>query len=355
MPLYPLSFAFLEVPMAARGWTDRVAIDAWMEYMRMNQNRSPRTLEAYSLAMARLIEFMQGRPILEATGDELDMFCGLWLHKKGVVARSRKPYISAVRGFFQWCRERGLIDGNVAQALEHPRTGRSLPNVITLANAERLMCAPDLGTFKGIRDSAILHVLLGAGLRVSGLVALNEGDLYRDTLNGRSRMYLRTLEKGDKERLVPLPREAEAILLVYLGHEELADIDRDTVNRKGRADKVLFVSTRNSTVAEHAYRGEERRLSRQSVHDIVQGYGLPLGIPAQQLHPHAMRHLFGTELTEGDVPTISVQNLMGHADPKSTAIYTELSIRKKSRIVDEHSPLAKMRTPVSELLKRLPG
>ena len=341
--------------MAARGWTDDVAIDAWMEYMRMNQNRSARTLEAYKLAMVRLKEFMQGRPLLEATGDELDMFCGLWLHRKGVVARSRKPYISAVRGFYQWCLDRGLLDRNTATALEHPRTGRALPNVITLANAERLMCAPDLATFKGIRDSAILHVLLGAGLRVSGLVALNEGDLFRDTLNGRSRMYLRTREKGDKERLVPLPREAEAILLVYLGHEELAEIDRETVNRQGRPDKVLFVSTRNSTVLEHAFRGEERRLGRQSIHDIVQNYGRAVGIPAAQLHPHALRHLFGTELTEGDVPTLSVQNLMGHADPKSTAIYTELSIRKKSRIVDEHSPLAKIRTPVSELLKRLPG
>jgi len=341
--------------MASRGWSDDLAIDAWMEYMRMNQNRSPRTLEAYRLAMSRLKEFMQGRPIMEATGEELDVFCGLWLHRKGVVARSRKPYISAVRGFYLWCQVRGLIDSNTAKALEHPRTGLSLPNVITLANAERLMNAPDLATFKGIRDSAILHVLLGAGLRVSGLVGLNEGDLYRDTLNGRSRMYLRVTEKGDRQRLLPLPREAEAILLVYLGHEDLADIDRETVNRQGRPDKVLFVSTRNSTVAEHAFRGEERRLSRQSVHDIVQNYGTAVGIPAQQLHPHAMRHLFGTELTEGDVPTLSVQNLMGHADPKSTAIYTELSIRKKTHIVDAHSPLSKMRTPVSELLKRLPG
>jgi len=341
--------------MAAPRWTDDQAIDAWMSYLQLNQNRSPRTLEAYRLALARLKEFMAGQSILEASGDELEMFTGLWLHKRGVVALSRKPYISAVRGFFQWCRERGLIDANAAQVLEHPKTARTLPNMITLANAERLVCAPDLGTFKGIRDSAILHVLLGAGLRVSGLVALNEGDLYRDTLDGRQRMYLRVVEKGDKERLVPLPREAEAILLVYLAHEELATVNRATLNRKGRADKVLFVSTRNPTVGAHAYHGEERRLSRQSIHDLVQNYGRACEIPEAQLHPHALRHLFGTELTEGDVPTLSVQNLMGHADPKSTAIYTELSIRKKVRIVDAHSPLAKMRTPVSQLLKRLPG
>lgn len=336
-------------------WTEDQAIEAWMAFMRMNQNRSPRTLEAYGLALARLKEFMAGRPLLEATGDELELFTGLWLHKKGVVARSRKPYISAVRGFFQWCRERGIIDMNAAKVLQHPRTGRPLPHVISLANAERLVNAPDLGTFKGIRDSAILHLLVGTGMRVSGLVALNQGDLHVDSLAGSSRMFLRVLEKGDKERLLPLPREAEAILRVYLAHEELAEIDRDTLDRAGRPDKVLFVSVRNTTVTEDAYRGEERRLGRQAVHDLVQGYGLPLGIPAKHLHPHAMRHLYGTELTEGDVPTLSVQNLMGHVDPKSTAIYTELSIRKKTSVVDEHGPLAKMRTPVSELLKRLPG
>ena len=345
--------------MARIGWDDQLVIDAWVEFMRVNQNRSRRTLEAYRLALTRLQEFAReaaGRvSILELDGEQLELFTGLWLHKRGVVARSRKPYISAVRGFFQWCRERGHIDMNAAAALGHPRTGKPLPNVISLADAERLMNAPDLGTFKGIRDSAILHLLVGAGLRVSGLCRLNEGDLYRDTMSGRSRLFIRVIEKGEKERVLPLPREAEAILMVYLGHEELADIDRNTLDRRGRADKVLFVSTRNSTVAEHAYRGEERRLGRQSVHDLVQTYGAPLGIPAKHLHPHALRHLYGTELTEGDVPTLSVQDLMGHADPKSSAVYTALSVRKKTRIVDQHSPLAKLRTPVSEMLKRLPG
>lgn len=345
--------------MARNGWSDGQVIDAWVEFMRLNQNRSRRTLEAYHLALTRLQEFARetvgGMSILDLDGEQLELFCGLWLHKRGVVARSRKPYISAVRGFYQWCRERGHIDKNAAGALGHPKTGKPLPHVISLADAERLMNAPDLATFKGIRDSAILHMLVGAGLRVSGLCRLNEGDLYRDTIKGRSRLLVRVIEKGEKERVLPLPREAEAILMVYLGHEELAEIDRNTLDRGGRPDKVLFVSTRNSTVSEHAYRGEERRLSRQSVHDLVQAYGTPLGIPSKHLHPHALRHLYGTELTEGDVPTVSVSDLMGHADPKSTAVYTSLSVRKKVRIVDEHSPLAKLRTPVSELLKRLPG
>lgn len=339
----------------ASKWTGDQAIDAWMEYLHISQGRSLRTLEAYRLALVRLKQYMGDRDILTAEAVDLETFCGLWLHKKGVVARSRKPYISAVKGFFLWCKAKSVLELNAAEELVHPRVGRPLPNTITLANAERLMNAPDLGTFTGIRDAAILHVLIGCGLRVSGLTNLNEGDLFEVDIDGKPRMALRTTEKGDKERQVPVPREAEAILRVYLGHEELEAMDRHISGRGGRAEKVLFCSTRNSTVTADRFRGEERRLTRQAIHDIIQKHGLAVGIPGHQLHPHAMRHLYGTELTEGDAPTLSVQSLMGHADPKSTAIYTELAMRKKTAIVDQHAPLAKIRTPVSEMLKRMPN
>lgn len=338
----------------AGNWTDDQAIDAWIAYMEVNQNRSLRTLEAYRLALVRLKEFMGDRQLLTADRAELETFCGLWLHRRGVVAQSRKPYISAVRGFFHWCRAKGVLEFNEAAELEHPKIGRPLPNTISLANAERLMCAPDLGTFIGIRDAAIMHVLIGCGLRVSGLVGLNESDLHQVDINGAPRLAVRTLEKGNRERQVPVPREAEAILRVYLAHEEMAEIDRGVVGRHWGRDKVVFVSTRNSTVTADRFRGEERRLSRQAIHEIIQRHGLPLGIPEHHLHPHALRHLYGTELNEGDVPTLTLSNLMGHADPKSTAIYTELSMRRKTALVDLHSPLAKIRTPVSELLKRMP-
>lgn len=334
-------------------WTETTAIDAWMEYIQANRGRSKRTAEAYGMALRKLREFL-GRDILEATPDELEAFTGLWLHKRGVVALSRKPYISAIKGFFRWTAWRGITDGDPAGELVHPKTGLVLPETISLANAERLACAPDLGTFTGIRDSAILHVLLGCGLRVSGLVGLNEGDLLEIEVDGRRRLAVRTFEKGGRERRVPVPREAEAVLRVYLGHEELLEIDRAVTDRRGRPDRVLFVSTRNATVTEDRYRGEERRLSRQSVRNLLQKHGTAVGVPESQLHPHAMRHIYGTELTEDEIPTLGVQELMGHADPKSTAVYTALSMRRKTRWVDKASPLAKVRTPVSELLKRLP-
>lgn len=340
--------------MSTEKLTDEQAIEAWLVYLETNRGRLVRTIETYRAALMRLREFLAGKPLVDAEPDELEVFTGLWLHKKGVIARSRRPYISAVKGFYAWLHDKGHAGGNAADTLMHPKTGRPLPRAISLANAERLMWAPDLNTFVGIRNAAMLSLLIGCGLRVGGLVGLNQGDLQTVELECEPRLLLCTTEKGNRERRMPVPREAEALLRVYLGHEELAAIDRDVQGRGGRADKVLFVSVRSTLLAAHEHIGERRRLTRKAVHDVVQRYGKRLGIPAQELHPHAMRHLFGTELMEDDTHMLTMQHLLGHVDPKSTEIYVDLAMRKKVKAMDKAAPLAKMKTPVSELLKRLP-
>lgn len=340
--------------MSAENWTDEQAIDAWLIYMEINRGRTVRTVEAYRSALMRLKEFMAGKPLVEAEAMELEMFCGLWLHKKGVIARSRKPYISAVKGFYAWLKASGNVRGDAAKELVHPMTGQPLPRTITLAHAEQLMWAPDMGTFIGIRDAAIMSLLIGCGLRVSGLTGLNEGNLQTVEIECQPRLTIRTLEKGNKERIMPVPREAEALLRVYLGHEELASVDRSFIGRGGRTDKVLFVSVRSTRLAPHEHIGEKRRLTRRAIYDLIRRHGKKVGIPEGELHPHAMRHLFGTELQEEDTPTLTMQELMGHADPKSTSIYAQLAMRKKMATMDKAAPLSKMKTPVSELLKRLP-
>lgn len=343
--------------MAHENWTDDEAVEAWLQYMRAARGRSERTIVAYRLALDRLKEFLtqDGRSVIDAKPDELEIFCGLWLHKRGVVARSRKPYISAVKGFYAWLRSKGVVKLDVGRDLLHPVTGKPLPRVISLANAERLMWAPDLATFIGIRDAAILSLLIGCGLRVSGLTGLNESHLKTIEIEGQPRMVLRVTEKGKKERMMPVPREAEMLLRVYLGHEEMADIDRDIVDARGQPDRVLFVSVRSTRVDASEHRGENRRLTRKAVHDLIQRYGRRLGIQGDELHPHALRHLFGTELTEENVPTAAVADLMGHSDIKSTSVYVHLAMRRKASLVDKHGPLGRMKTPVGDLLRRLPG
>lgn len=348
--------------MSEAMWTDDQAIDAWLTWLETSRGRSQRTLQAYRSNITKLRQFLaqDGVALLDADQVQLEVFTGLWLHKKGVIARSRIPYISAVRGFYKWAAERKVIKRNVGGQLTHPITGRPLPNVISLQDAERLMWCPDMSTFIGIRDAAMLSMLIGCGLRVSGLVGLNEGDLQPMKIDDEPRLTVRLREKGNKERIMPVPRDAEMLLRVYLAHDDLAGVDRNVEVRKGASmvtDRVLFVSVRSTRLAADLHIGEERRLTRKAVHDMIGRYGRRLvpPIPAEHLHPHAFRHLFGTELTEDDVSLAATQDLMGHADPSSTAVYIQMAQRRKAKLIDQHAPLAKMRTPVSELLKRLPG
>lgn len=322
----------------------------FLEWKQINRGRSPRTAQVYGLALARLGTFLAGQDPLTATHDQLVLFSGKWLYDRGLRdPASRRTHVSAVREFYRWLKERGLLRENPAEHVAHARVGMRLPRVMPLAQAEQLMWAPDYSTFEGVRDAAIIALLMGCGLRVSGLTSLNESNLQPAVVDGQQRMTLRTIEKGGKERQVPIPTQADLLLRVYLQHPGLAEIDRTLPN----GDKVLFVSTRSRHVPAHEYHGEARRLRRKGVLRMIQTYGRRIGLPPEIAHPHALRHMFGTELAEDDVPTVTAANLMGHADPKNTAIYQHLAMRKLTRTLDKANPLAKMKTPVSDLLNSI--
>jgi len=326
-------------------------IGAFLEFKRHNAGRSERTAEVYGLALGRLVAFFGERDPLRASHDELMLFSGAWLHKQGLRPESRRTHVAAVREFYRWANEQGHVRGNPASGIPYPKVGRKLPRVMTMANAEKLMWAPDLSTFVGLRDATMLALLMGCGLRVSGLVRLNQGQVIQEAIDGHPRLVLRVVEKGEKERRIPVPLDADLLLRLYLEHPELSAIDRSLPS----GDQVLFVSTRNRTCPPHEYSGERRRFNRRTVLGMVAKYGKEAGIPDDQLHPHALRHLFGTELAEGDVDLLTRQKLMGHADPKSTEIYTHLAMRKMTKDADRANPLAKMRTPMSDLMRRLKG
>jgi site-specific recombinase XerD len=325
-------------------------INSFLEFKQHNAGRSERTVQVYRLALNRLVEYFGDRDPLQATHDDLVVFSGIWLHKRGLTdPLSRRPHVAAIREFYSWLLNNKHIKGNPAAGVPYPKTGRKIPRVMTMASAEKMMWAPDFTTFEGVRDAAMLGLLIGCGLRASGLSMLNVSNVIEDELDGKVRLTLKVLEKGNKERLIPIPIQADMLLRIYMGHEDLAGIDRTLPD----GDQVLFISTMNRTCTIDEYRGERRRMGRRSIWDMVSRYGRRQGVSQEQLHPHAMRHLFGTELIENDVHMLHAQQLMGHADAKSTAIYNHTARRKLTREMDRANPLANMHTPVSDLLKQL--
>lgn len=338
------------------------ALDAWLKWLQFNSGRSPATVTKYRSHLERFCRWYADPPAdpklapvgedpLRPTLSDLELFSGLYAHAVlKLKPRARRPLVSALRGFYAWLGASGRAPGNAAAVLAQPKAGRRLPRAVSLADAERLLMAPDVSTLQGIRDASMLALLMGCGLRRSGLVGLNESSLkwYRDD-NGSDRLVIRVLEKGDKERLVPVPNEASLLVRAYLGHGDLVDIDRTLPN----GDSVLFVSLRNRLIPDCDYHGEARRLSPDGVFDAVKRAAEVAGVDPAIAHPHALRHLYGAELSEDDVPVLTMQALFGHADPKSTEIYTLIADRKLRKVVDKSSPLAKMRGPLLDSLRSL--
>ncbi len=314
-----------------------------------SQGRSTDTVDKYGSYLRRLAAFL-GERVLEATSDDPEAFTGLHLHKAGLSPRSRRAVVAAVRGFYRWLREKGHIPVNPAEALPYPVAGLRLPVPMALDAAQKLMMAPDTDRFTGLRDAAMFALLIGCGLRLSGLVGLNQSDLmFFEDDKGREHLVVKVREKGRKERLVPAPPEARLLLHAYLGHPALEAIDRSLPS----GDLVLFITTRNRLVAEDKYHGEARRISARTVQELIERYGERAGIPRAQRHAHAARHLYGAELAEEDVDVLTRQALMGHSDPRSTEIYTQLAMRKLTKAAEKANPLRKIHTPVTDLKKEL--
>lgn len=326
-------------------------VEDWLKYKQHNEGKSEGTVIKYRGILEKLTRWASDhkKDLLQLDTSDLEEFTGLFAHKEGMTPRTRRPMVAAVRGFYAWLSEKRVISGNPAAALPYPTAGKKLPIPMQLGSAEQLLMQPDMDTFKGVRDLAILSVLIGCGLRVSGVVGLNESSLiFYDDL-GHENLAIKTLEKGKKERLVPAPHETRLMLRAYLGHPELRHIDRSLPD----GDRVLFVSLRNRMVPEHEYYGEARRIAACSIGSMIVEYGERAGIPRSELRPHAARHLLGTELTEDDTNTLTVQAIMGHEDANSSAIYTHLAMRKLNKTIQKSNPLRKIRTPVSDLARKL--
>ena len=332
---------------------ERLLIQRWLEVKEHNEGRSEVTITAYRYHLIALRKYLLARKmtLLSATPEAIEDFAGKYQHERKVKPISRRVTVTAIRGFYQWATRKGVLDENPAACLAIPKVGMPLPRAMSMAHAERLLMEPGIKTFRTLRDTAILAVLIGTGCRASGVRNLHEQDLiWTQTKVGTERLILRLAEKGKKERLVPVPLECSLLIRAYLGHPELGQIDRTLPT----GERVLFVNLHNPRVPAHRHFGEMRCLSRRYLHIIVRKYGQRAGIPAEYCHPHALRHLYGTELAEHDVDLLMRQSLLGHASPATTEVYTHLAMRKLTKTVDLANPLGKMpSSPSYALAERL--
>jgi len=326
---------------------DKVFLDSWLDYKLASEACAKSTCDKYRNYVERLSEFLKSKSLLLAAKEELIEFTGLHLHEAGASPSSRRAAVAAVKGFYSWLHENDHVQTNESEKIVYPKKLSKVPIVMGLKNSEKLLMQPDISTFKGLRDAAIISVLIGTGARINGVTNLNQNDLIPFDYDGVERLAVRLREKGGKERMIPLPAESAILVRAYLGHDELQSCDRCLAN----GDQVLFINLKNNHTPSFEHRGESRRLTPGGIRKMIKEYAELAGIPEDQAHPHALRHLVGSELAEDSATTLEIMTILGHTKEETTKIYTTLALRKLTSLMDKSNPLGKTNTPVSPLVK----
>ncbi len=271
----------------------------YLSYLAVERGSSKNTVAAYGRDLSRYLAWLAERGVREPNDvtRELVQDHVAALAGAGLAPTSVERAVSAIKGFHRFMVSDEISDELPTEDVPLPAKPARLPDVISRDEAERLLDQPFPSTPAGLRDHAILEVLYGCGLRASELCGLDERAVLLDE------GVLRVLGKGEKERVVPVMGAAEAALVEYLERGRGALVGR-------RPTSAVFLNARGG------------RLSRQSVHAIVEQYGRVAGI--RDLHPHTLRHSFATHLLEGGADLRVVQELLGHANIATTQLYTHV-------------------------------
>ncbi len=289
------------------------ALDAYLDALVTERGLARNTVEAYARDLKRLGEDLEaeGEDLLTAGAPELSAHLRR-LRRGGLSPRSITRAVASIRGFYAFLIEDRRRKDDPAVHLISPKTWRTLPKVLSEAQVEALLAAPDLGKPLGVRDRAMLELLYASGLRVSELVGLELGQLRLD------QGFLVAFGKGSKERIVPVGERAEAWVGRYLE-------DVRPVLVRGRHE-VVFVN----------FRG--RGMTRQGFWKILKAYGRDVAV--RDLSPHVLRHSFASHLLEHGADLRAVQMMLGHADISTTQIYTHIHQQRLKTLYDRFHPRA---------------
>ena len=290
--------------------------DAWLDAMSLEQGSSPRTIEAYSSDLQRLHEYLASRGGPSPTTIDARVLRGFIHHlvDLGLAPASVSRMVSAVRGFYRFLVGESYITHDPSEQLETPKKWRTLPDILSPDEVDRIIGAISLDERLAFRDRALFEVAYGAGLRVSEWITLGIGDVYMDD------RIVRVVGKGNKERLVPIGRRALAAVAIYT-RELRPSLVRGTPNA------TLFVNSRGGS------------LSRMGAWKLLRKYVDAAGITAH-VTPHTLRHSFATHLLEGGADLRAVQDMLGHADIATTQLYTQVDRTYLQQIHRQFHPRA---------------
>ena len=281
-------------------------------YIKVEKRLSENSVEAYMRDLEQFAHFVLVKwdvPPRKVEREMVERYLE-WLYDEGREKSSQARMLSGIRSFFNYLLLNDEIQSSPAEDISAPKAGRTLPDVLTTDEIDRLISSIEVDTVKGRRDRAIVEVLYSCGLRVSELITLRVSDLFF------GEGYIRVIGKGDKQRLVPISDLARERISLYLDERKAAKSN----------EEVLFLNNRG------------KQLTRVMIFTILRRAALRAGID-KKISPHTLRHSFATHLLEGGAGIRQVQELLGHESILTTEIYTHLEAEHLRSTVEEHLPL----------------
>ena len=291
-------------------------LQEYIYYIRLEKKLSDNTVEAYIRDLKQMAEYLEHefsiRP-QQAEERHIEAFLA-HLYDKGVKKTTQARILSGIKSVYYYLLINDRIENLPTEFIDPPKTGRKLPDVLSVAEIESIIHTFDSDTRFGIRNKAMVETLYSCGLRVSELITLRLSDLFFN--DG----FIRVIGKGDKQRLVPISETARHRIEEYL-------LQRQTMQTDARDADIVFLNNKG------------RGLTRVMIFHIIKKAALAAGI-TKTISPHTFRHSFATHLLEGGASIRQVQEMLGHESILTTEIYTHLDSGKLRENVDLHHPLS---------------
>ena len=289
-------------------------LDQFLHYLVVEKGLSQNTIEAYSRGLVRFVDHLKRKRIQDVRDvGKVDVQGFLLsLRKKNLNTKSVVRDLSAIRSFFRFLIQEGILETNPVEDLESPKVAKTLPEILSLKEIEQILEQPNLQTPLGMRDRAMLEILYATGMRVSELTHL---PTHQVNLEGG---FVLLYGKGSKERIVPLGSEAMKWVALYLKGARGA-------LSKGKESAFLFINRSG------------KEMSRQRFWKNLKDYAKKAGLH-KRISPHLLRHSFASHLLERGADLRSVQMMLGHVDISTTQIYTHVTGEKLKKVHKQYHP-----------------
>ena len=305
------------------------ATDDFLRHLR-ERNASPHTIKAYTGDLDVFAAYIGKRDWKTIDHIAIRGFLS-HLYDKGLSKTSVARALAAVRSLYRWLAQEGVVEQNPAKLVSTPRLAKKLPRVPTIEEMNSMLDGkmPEVASFPE-RDRLLFELLYGCGIRNSELVGINLEDI------SLSNQAILIRGKGKKERYVPFGGSALQALSVYLPWRQqllatLRNAPKKTIPAKSTPAKfmpALLVNQRGG------------RLTTRSVGRIVKRIAVAKGL-SPEVHPHTLRHAFGTHMLEEGADLRAIQELLGHERLATTQRYTQLSVKHVMHVYDQTHPRAK--------------